>query len=99
MRNKTLLFGSVMLAAILLISLIGPLFPLVQAGIEEQRMVFINSTTYERAPFPPSLQHPFGSDDDGRDILSLIIMGAKDTLLLIFSITSIRYLAAVLLAF
>jgi peptide/nickel transport system permease protein len=99
MRNKTLLFGSLMVAAILLISLIGPLFPFVQAGIEEQRMVFINSTTYERAPFPPSLQHPFGSDDDGRDILSLIIMGANDTLLLIFSITAIRYLAAVVLAF
>ncbi|MGG4491451.1 ABC transporter permease [Metabacillus idriensis] len=99
MRNKSLLFGTIMLAAFILISLTGPLFPNVQEGTKEQRMVFINSTTYERAPFPPSLQHPFGTDEDGRDIISLIIMGAKDTLLLIFSITAIRYLAAIVLAF
>ncbi|WP_180850337.1 ABC transporter permease [Bacillus sp. UMB0893] len=99
MTNKPLMIGSIMLAAILLFSLIGPLIPSVQEGIKEQRMVFVDSTTYERAPFPPSLTYPFGSDQDGKDILSLIIIGAKDTLLLIFSITAIRYLAAILLTF
>ena len=31
---------------------------------------------------PPSLAHPFGTDDSGRDVLSRIIFGARDSLLI-----------------
>ncbi|MDX8288755.1 ABC transporter permease subunit [Metabacillus indicus] len=98
MRNISLIAGLFMLAVLVIVAWAGPMIPSVKEGIAQQRMVFNESGTFERAPFPPSLQHLFGTDADGRDLLSLVIMGAKDTLLLIFVISIIRYVAALLLA-
>ncbi|MGD6794373.1 ABC transporter permease subunit [Metabacillus indicus] len=98
MRNIPLIAGIFMLSLLAIVAWAGPMIPTVKEGIVEQRMVFNESGTFERAPFPPSLQHLFGTDEDGRDLLSLVIMGAKDTLLLIFVISIIRYAAALLLA-
>ncbi|WP_282035262.1 ABC transporter permease [Metabacillus indicus] len=98
MRNIPLIAGLFMLAFLVIVAWAGPMIPSVKEGIAQQRMVFNESGTFERAPFPPSLQHLFGTDEDGRDLLSLVIMGAKDTLLLIFVISIIRYAAALLLA-
>ncbi|MEM5016956.1 ABC transporter permease subunit [Metabacillus indicus] len=98
MRNIPLIAGLIMLAVLVIVAWAGPMIPSVKEGIAQQRMVFNESGTFERAPFPPSLQHLFGTDADGRDLLSLVIMGAKDTLLLIFVISIIRYVAALLLA-
>ncbi|MCT8136323.1 ABC transporter permease subunit [Anaerobacillus sp. CMMVII] len=56
---------------------------------------------FSRAPFPPSLSNPFepfGTDTLGRDLLSLIVLGTKDTLILVLLITVIRYAVAIPLA-
>lgn len=98
MRNIPLLSGLFMLAVLVAVAWLGPVIPSVKEGIIEQRMVFKESGAFERAPFPPSLQHLFGTDEDGRDLLSLVIMGAKETLMLILVISIIRYGAAILLA-
>ncbi|KEZ48618.1 MULTISPECIES: ABC transporter permease subunit [Metabacillus] len=98
MRNIPLLSGLFMLAVLVAVAWLGPVIPSVKEGIIEQRMVFKESGAFERAPFPPSLQHLFGTDEDGRDLLSLVIMGAKETLMLVLVISIIRYGAAILLA-
>lgn len=62
-------------------------------------MRFYEGGKVAKAPFPPSFENPLGTDNDGRDLLSLLIIGTKDTLRYIFLITIIRYLVAIPLAF
>jgi peptide/nickel transport system permease protein len=50
-------------------------------------------------PYPPSEKNILGSDHEGRDMLSLIVVGTKDTLYIVFVITLVRYLLALPLAF
>ncbi|MBT2679661.1 ABC transporter permease subunit [Bacillus sp. ISL-35] len=90
-----------LLSIFILVAFIGPHFSFVKGGIEENRMV-MEDGKFQRAPFAPSSKHLLGTDHDGRDLLSILIAGAKDTILLVFAITIIRYLFSlvlVLLAF
>ncbi|MBN1486533.1 MAG: ABC transporter permease [Anaerolineae bacterium] len=72
-RNKVGLFGMIMVLAITLISFVGPLVvpPETRAHPE-----LINK--------PPSREHPFGTDFQGRDNLTMVIHGGKDVLLVAF---------------
>lgn len=96
MRNWYLVIGTALIGLFLLVTFIGPQFPFVQKGLEVKRMVKLDGN-FEKAPFPPSPKHPLGTDHDGRDVLSLIISGAKDTILIITAITIIRYIVSMLL--
>jgi peptide/nickel transport system permease protein len=50
------------------------------------------------APFqPPSLAHPFGTDDLGRDLLSGVVHGARTSLVVGLTVASLSTLAGVLL--
>jgi len=40
----------------------------------------------KRRFLPPSLEHPFGTDELGRDVLSRVILGARTSLLIAFSV-------------
>ncbi len=44
---------------------------------------------------PPSLQHPFGTDEQGRDLLSRIIYGSRYTILVMLVTTSIASIIGV----
>jgi peptide/nickel transport system permease protein len=96
LRNWHLIIGLVLFSILSLVALVGPHFPYIKQGIEEKRMV-MEGGDFQRAPFAPSANHFLGTDHDGRDLLSILIAGAKDTILLIFSITIIRYLLSMLL--
>lgn len=69
-RNRTAVLGAVLLAIFLLLALAAPIVspydPLAQ-------------DLYGRLS-PPSLTHPFGTDDFGRDILSRVLHGARISL-------------------
>ncbi|MCA9912877.1 MAG: ABC transporter permease [Anaerolineae bacterium] len=59
-------------ASIILLLIILAIFGSSLAPYEPNEMDFVNP------PFsPPTLQHPFGTDDFGRDILSRIMVGAR----------------------
>lgn len=96
MKNKTFLIGFSMLFALFLAAIIGPWLPTIQNGMEK-RISYMEDGEMKIAPFPPDKDYPFGTDRDGRSLLSLIVLGIKDTLLLIFAITGIRYLIGVTL--
>ncbi|WP_223700599.1 ABC transporter permease [Sutcliffiella deserti] len=96
-RNWTLIIGSSFLIFLVLVTLIGPFLPFIDNVLESRRVVF-TETGIETAPFEPSGKHIFGTDREGRDILSIIVVGARDTLMLIFGITLIRYSIAIMLA-
>lgn len=98
MKNNYLVIGLIMTTILVVFMFFGPLLPFVDSSLEGERVKFPEPGKIVTAPFPPSDDYLLGSDREGRDILSLIVMGTKDTLIIIFSITLLRYILAVPLA-
>ncbi|THE13747.1 ABC transporter permease subunit [Bacillus timonensis] len=99
MKNWSLWTGLVLFGLMLFISFIGPQLSFIEHTPPEHRMRFYDGGEIGRAPFPPSKEDPLGTDREARDILSLIILGAKDTLKIIVLITLVRYVIAIPMAF
>ena len=78
-----LLAGAAALAAI---AIGAPL--LARSGPDEQHL--------EEALQPPSAEHPFGTDDLGRDILTRVLYGARYTLTLALSVVAVAGAAGAL---
>ncbi len=78
--NPAFVLGGLILAVLLLMYFFGPILaprnPFTTVGL---RMV---EGKLKSPPFPPSPEYPLGSDLLGRDILSLILAGARQTLTL-----------------
>lgn len=73
LRDPVGLIGLVIVAAIVLVALAAPLLPLAapDAQVLGDRLL------------PPSVDHWFGTDTLGRDILSRLVFGAQPTLLIV----------------
>jgi peptide/nickel transport system permease protein len=73
-RNRLGVIGLIVIIFFIFIALLAPLFAL-----------YPPLTTGVGASFePPSLQHPFGTDDLGKDIFTEILYGARVTLMVSF---------------
>jgi ABC-type dipeptide/oligopeptide/nickel transport system permease subunit/AAA+ superfamily predicted ATPase len=97
-KNYLFSIGSIMLASLIFIAFFGRYLPFIDSSVKETKYIWIKNIPYG-PPYHPSERFIFGSDRDGRDILSLIVMGAKGTLLYVVLITLIRYSLAIPLAF
>jgi peptide/nickel transport system permease protein len=87
-RNPTLAVGAVLLALIVLAALAGP-FAVphsADAGNATHPLEVLES---------PSLTHPFGTDQVGRDILARVVFGARVSLLIVISVLAISALIGV----
>lgn len=93
MRNYPLIIGSFTLTTIILLSFIAPYLPFVDAELKELVM-YRNEEGIQVPAYPPSEDFPLGSDHNGRDFLSILLMGAKETLMMVFGILFIRYMIA-----
>ena len=76
MHNKLALVGMVIIGIVMLTALLAPV--LAQQHPNENGV--FKAYPQERKQ-PPSLDHPMGTDDLGRDMLSLIIYGARISIL------------------
>jgi peptide/nickel transport system permease protein len=97
-KNKSLWIGGTMFVFLMAVMIVGPYLPFIDSSLEREK-VRINDNGIQTPPYPPSEQSIIGSDADGRDLLSLLVMGTKDTLFLVFVITIFRYVLAIPLAF
>lgn len=100
-KQKSFIIGMVMLVLLLVVTIIGPLLPFVDTELTDNTVRFHDEGGFSTAPFPPSWSdpfEPFGTDPEGRDLLSLVILGAQDTIIIVFFIAFIRYVVAVPLA-
>ncbi len=78
LRNKLAVFGMIVIAVMAVAVIVGP--PIIERT---------TGYTYDFIPpdyaltksFPPSLQHPMGTDDAGRDILARVLMGGRISLM------------------
>lgn len=95
MKNIQLIIGTMLLAIFLVFAFFGSHLPFVDASLKEETMKMSEEGKIQIPPYPPSAEHPLGSDRKGRDLLSLFVMGTGETLLLVTVIAVIRYIVAV----
>lgn len=97
-QSPPLLIGLIIMLGLLIIMLFGPLFVDFDPYITAQAVLpHWDSELNEMVipPFEPSDEHPFGTDDYGNDLLSLIVYGARVTLVAAAYITLVRVVIGV----
>ncbi|MDZ5471545.1 ABC transporter permease [Bacillus sp. 31A1R] len=90
-QNKTLIIGSVMVGLLLLITILGPYLPFVDADLKETKFFKTENGAVLPPPLPPSEEFILGTDRKGRDYLSILIIGAKETLVTILFLTFVCF--------
>ncbi|MGD9001108.1 MAG: ABC transporter permease subunit, partial [Anaerolineae bacterium] len=89
-RGGYFIVGAVLVALLVLVAVLGPeLAP--HNPYLVKRLQWIEGELH-KAPFPPSDLYPLGTDDLGRDQLSLLLYGARTTLVMAFAATILRLL-------
>jgi peptide/nickel transport system permease protein len=74
-KNLKLKLGGIMAAVMVVLAVLAPVLPLQNPGDAQLADEFSG----------PSLAHPFGQDDEGRDVMARVIYGARYSLLIGFS--------------
>ena len=88
LRNPPLLLGSLIVISLIVIMLFGPRLAPYSPNTTQQ--IAVIDGQIEVPPFAPSNLHPWGTDPAGRDMLSLVLAGAQQTLILAFSVVLVR---------
>jgi peptide/nickel transport system permease protein len=84
-KNRTAVFGAVVLTVIVLASVFAPILAPYRPEKQNLREIFD----------PPSLAHPFGTDEYGRDQFSRALYGGRVTMLVAFGSVSVAVLVGV----
>lgn len=93
-RNKLALFGLAFIIFLILLALIGPFFTLDPTAVNfeeknmppvgftiEQSVYNIETDEFTTKEISGTWKHPFGTDSKGRDMLAMIVSGARVSLL------------------
>ncbi|MFZ1701311.1 MAG: ABC transporter permease [Pyrinomonadaceae bacterium] len=78
MRNRLAVFGMVVLAIMIVAVLVGPIIIKWATGYTYDLIPTDNSLV---KAMPPSLEHPMGTDDAGRDMLARVLQGGRISLM------------------
>ena len=78
--NMPLLFGLMMVLALFAVVLFGPLWAPENPYLAGQRSSMTIDGQFATPPFPPMTGLPLGTDQWGRDILSMLLYGTRNTL-------------------
>ncbi len=91
--NFPLVFGGIIVLILFLIVLIGPLLAPINPYIAGKHIVPHFDSEKEEwisPPLSPSPEYPLGTDEWGNDILSMLLYGARNTLVACAFITMVR---------
>src|SRR5687768_14867864 len=77
LKNKLAVFGMIVLGVMIVLVSIGPIILRWLTGITPD---YIPSDGNLIKSFPPSLEHPMGTDEQGRDILARVLQGGRISL-------------------
>jgi peptide/nickel transport system permease protein len=94
MRNIPLVLGTFLFIIYSIFAIAGSNLPFIDSELKEEVMRRDNSGMLMIPPYPPSEEHWLGSDKLGRDLLSLLVIGTRETMILVFLIAGLRYLLA-----
>lgn len=78
LKNKLAVFGLVVLTLMVLAVIVGPPLIRMTTGLTAD---YIPSEGGLIKSFPPSLQHPMGTDEAGRDMLARVLQGGRISLM------------------
>jgi peptide/nickel transport system permease protein len=94
-RDQSFIIGAILVTFFILTAVLGPeLAP--HNPFYRDRVQIINGEM-QSAPFAPSDLYPLGTDDQGRDMLSLLLYGARQTLVIAFVAMIARLLLGLVL--
>ncbi len=94
-RNLPFVVGGVLVAGLMVVFLVGPkLAP--HSPYTTQSLVYEDGEL-RVPPFEPSETHPWGTDVLGRDVMSLVLAGAQQTLLLAVLVVAARVAVGIVL--
>ena len=94
-RDRSFVVGSVLVAIFFLVAILGPEVAPHNHYLRD-RVQTIDGEL-QRAPIPPCDLYPLGTDDQGRDMLSMLLYGARQTLVIAFVAMTVRLLLGLLL--
>ncbi|MFN2106904.1 MAG: ABC transporter permease subunit [Candidatus Promineifilaceae bacterium] len=94
-RNAPFTIGGLLILGLVVIMLFGPLMA-PHNPYTTQGLVNVDRQL-TRPPLPPSETYPWGTDALGRDMMSLILAGAQQTLVLVIVVVVARFILGVLL--
>jgi peptide/nickel transport system permease protein len=86
-KNLKLTLGAWMVGLVVALAILAPVLPLQPPGKVHMDSEFAS----------PSWEHPLGQDEEGRDVLSRVIYGARLSLLIGFSVVAISLVAGTLI--
>jgi ABC-type dipeptide/oligopeptide/nickel transport system permease subunit len=92
LTNWPLLAGLAVVLALLVMVLFGPVLAPENPYLAGQRSVTIEDGRVQAPPLPPAPDPPLGTDQWGRDILSMLLYGARNTLVACVFIATARVL-------
>lgn len=98
--NFPLLFGGAIVLGLFLVVLFGPLWAPTNPYIAGQHIVphfDPQADAWISPPLDPSAEYPLGTDEWGNDILSMLLYGARNTLVAGAFITMVRVLVGLIL--
>lgn len=98
MKNVPLWLGSVLLAFLAFVAFVGPYLPFIDKDLNKEPSRWVMKNGEEKLTLPayePSAKNPLGTDKRGVDNLSKLVVGAKDTILLVLAISAVRYIVAI----
>lgn len=78
LKNKLAVFGLIVMVLMLVAVIIGPPIIRMTTGFTPD---FIPGDSDLIKSFPPSLQHPMGTDEAGRDLLARVLQGGRISLM------------------
>jgi peptide/nickel transport system permease protein len=94
-KNGILIIGSIGMLILLFLSIAGPYLPFVDKDFQDEPLYRYNEGILQVPPYEPSSKNLLGTDREGRDLLSLLILGTRATLSFVFYVCLLRYLIAV----
>ena len=94
-KDFSFILGAIMVAILLTIAILGPEIAPHNPYLI-QRVQWIDGEL-DRAPIDPNSTYPLGTDPLGRDILSLLLYGARTTLVIALLATTVRILLGLVL--
>lgn len=95
--NLPLMLGLVIVSGLFLVTLFGPLWAPENPYLVGTTSLTVENGQFKAPPFPPSPEQPLGSDQWGRDILSLLLYGTRNTLVACTFITMAQLLLGTIL--
>lgn len=100
--NISLIIGIIIVLGVMFLIFFGKYYAPYDASVGEQSSWVLDESgqrVFKRAPFGPDQNHLLGTDNGGRDVLSIIMEGAKNTFFIVFIATLLRFLVAIPIAY